>query len=97
SRPPVALIEPAVFKKYAPPDRAATAPERARLRPAMLVDVAVHQVPVHRKHVLLFGGIVVRADDSVHARIDCETGGQPRQRVLVQADVGVDKKNYFAG
>src|SRR5262245_27894701 len=72
SRPAILLIESAMFQKYVTPDSSTTAPEGARLRPAGLMDKAVHQVSVLREKIRGGGIIIIGPYEGREMGISCE-------------------------
>ena len=92
----VALVEAAEGEEDRATDRAAAAPEGARLAPPVLVDEAVQQVLVLRDEVGLARLVVVGADQRIQLALAREGGADAARGVPADQDVGVDEEEDVA-
>ena len=85
------LVEAVNSEERFAPDSAETGPERRRDTRALMVDVMVEQVAEVGDDAPPAGVVVVRSEDGSELGIVLERLPDPRERVGVHLDVGIDE------
>ncbi len=96
-RPRIRFVEPAGFKECGPPNRSKSGPKRRSPPLPVLVDVAVHEVPVLRKKSAGARLIVVGSDDCLECVIVPESTQETVKCARIHADIGVNENQEFPG